>query len=190
VARAGLNPERLAQAGLELADEIGLPQVTVAAVARRFHVKPASVYSHVRSSEDLRTRMALCALTELADRAAAALAGRAGKEALVALGSVYRDYAREHPGRYDAARHPLDRETALASAGVRNAELTRAVLTGRVDGVERALVVLNAGAALYVGGVAGSIQAGVREADEAIETGAAAELLERYVAKTKELAPT
>jgi hypothetical protein len=30
----------------------------------------------------------------------------------------------------------------------------------------------------------------VREADEAIETGAAAELLERYVAKTKELAPT
>jgi anthranilate phosphoribosyltransferase len=70
-----------------------------------------------------------------------------------------------------------------------NAKLTRAVLTGRVDGVERSLVVLNAGAALYVGGAAGSIQAGVREAENAIATGAAAELLERYVAKTKELAP-
>jgi anthranilate phosphoribosyltransferase len=70
-----------------------------------------------------------------------------------------------------------------------NAELTRAVLTGRVDGVERALVVLNAGAALYVGGVADSIQAGVRQAEDAVATGAAAELLERYVSKTKELAP-
>ncbi|HEX4719649.1 MAG TPA: anthranilate phosphoribosyltransferase [Thermoleophilaceae bacterium] len=86
----------------------------------------------------------------------------------------------------------LERASAdsLAQGGpAENAELTRAVLTGKLDGVERALVVLNAGAALYVGAAAGSIQAGVREAEEAITTGAAAELLERYVAKTKELAP-
>jgi len=70
-----------------------------------------------------------------------------------------------------------------------NAELTRAVVGGQIEGVERSLVLLNAGAALYVGGAAGSIQAGVREADDAIASGAAAELLERYVAKTKELAP-
>jgi len=70
-----------------------------------------------------------------------------------------------------------------------NAELTRAVVGGKLRGVERSLVLLNAGAALYVGGAAGSIQAGVREADDAIASGAAAELLERYVAKTKELAP-
>jgi anthranilate phosphoribosyltransferase len=70
-----------------------------------------------------------------------------------------------------------------------NAELTRRVVSDRAGGVERSLVLLNAGAALYVGGAAGSIQAGVREADDAIASGAAAELLERYVAKTKELAP-
>jgi anthranilate phosphoribosyltransferase len=45
-----------------------------------------------------------------------------------------------------------------------NAELTRAVLTGKVDGVERSLVLLNAGAALYVGGVSDSIAAGVTKA--------------------------
>jgi anthranilate phosphoribosyltransferase len=70
-----------------------------------------------------------------------------------------------------------------------NAELTRAVVGGEIEGVERSLVLLNAGAALYVGGAAGSIQAGVREADDAIASGAAADLLERYVANTKELAP-
>jgi anthranilate phosphoribosyltransferase len=70
-----------------------------------------------------------------------------------------------------------------------NAELTRAVLTGKQHGVERSLVLLNAGAALYVGGAADSIAAGTTKAAEAVDSGAAAELLERYVAKTKELAP-
>jgi anthranilate phosphoribosyltransferase len=70
-----------------------------------------------------------------------------------------------------------------------NAALTRAVLSGNVDGVERSLVLLNAGAALYVGGGAESIAAGVKQAAEAVDSGAAAELLDRYVAKTKELAP-
>ncbi|HEX4733011.1 MAG TPA: anthranilate phosphoribosyltransferase [Thermoleophilaceae bacterium] len=70
-----------------------------------------------------------------------------------------------------------------------NAELTRGVLSGKADGVERSLVVLNAGAALYVGGTADSIAAGVTQAGEAIDSGAAAELLDRFVTKTKELAP-
>jgi anthranilate phosphoribosyltransferase len=69
-----------------------------------------------------------------------------------------------------------------------NAEVTRAVLTGRAKGVERSLVLLNAGAALYVGAVAGSVQAGVRQAEEAIDSGAAEELLARYVERTQALA--
>ncbi|MEW2288648.1 WHG domain-containing protein [Streptomyces sp. NPDC047841] len=130
MARAGLTTERLVRAGAELADEVGFDQVTVSAVARRFDVKVASLYSHLRNSQDLKTRIALLALAELADRAAEALAGRSGKDALGAFANVYRDYARAHPGRYAAARHPLDAETAAGSAGVRIAQLTRAVLRG------------------------------------------------------------
>jgi anthranilate phosphoribosyltransferase len=69
-----------------------------------------------------------------------------------------------------------------------NAEVTRAVLTGKADGVERSLALLNAGAALYVGGVADSIRTGVAQAGEAIDSGAAEELLARFVERTKELA--
>lgn len=75
--RAGLTTERLTRAGAELADEVGFDQVTVSALARRFDVKVASLYSHLKNSDDLRTRIALFALEELADRVAAALAGRA-----------------------------------------------------------------------------------------------------------------
>lgn len=130
MARAGLCAERLVRAGAELADEVGFDQVTVSALARRFDVKVASLYSHVKGSQDLRTGIALLALEEIADRGAAALAGRSGKDALAALADVYRDYAREHPGRYAAARLRLDPETAAASAGVRHAEMARAVLRG------------------------------------------------------------
>ncbi|MFF3212740.1 TetR/AcrR family transcriptional regulator [Streptomyces sp. NPDC002886] len=128
--RAGLTTERLTRAGAELADEVGFDQVTVSALARRFDVKVASLYSHLKNSQDLRTRIALFALEELADRVAAALAGRAGRDALAAFADAYRDYAREHPGRYDAARLRLDPETAAASAGVRHAQMTRAILRG------------------------------------------------------------
>ncbi|MFF7636365.1 TetR/AcrR family transcriptional regulator [Kitasatospora sp. NPDC008050] len=130
MARAGLTPERLTQAGAELADEVGFDQVTVSELARRFDVKVASLYSHVKNSQDLRTRIALLALEELADQAAEALAGRAGKDALTALANVYRDYAREHPGRYAATQFRLDPQTAAASAGVRHSQMTRAILRG------------------------------------------------------------
>lgn len=130
MARAGLTAERLTQAGAELADQVGFDHVTVSALARRFGVRVPSLYSHLNNSHDLKTRVALFALEELADRAAEALAGRAGHDALTALANVYRDYAREHPGRYKAAQFRLDPEAAAASAGPRHAQLTRAVLRG------------------------------------------------------------
>ena len=96
--RVGLNAERLTRAGAELADEVGFDQVTVSALARRFDVKVASLYSHLKSSQDLKTRIALLALDELAERGAAALAGRAGKDALTAFANVW-PAPRRSPGR-------------------------------------------------------------------------------------------
>ena len=128
--RVGLTTERVVLAGAELADSAGFDQVTLSEVARRFDVKVASLYSHVASSHDLRTRIAQLALAEIADRGAQELAGRSGRDSLIALGDIYRDYAREHPGRYAATRYPLDSDAAAASAGIRHAEMMRAVLRG------------------------------------------------------------
>lgn len=130
MARAGLNVERLTRAAAELADAVGFENVTVSALARRFGVKDASLYSHVRNVQELKAGVAVLALAELADRAAAALAGRAGKDALVAFANAYRDYAIEHPGRFAAAQMELDAETATASAARRHSEMTRAILRG------------------------------------------------------------
>lgn len=128
--RTGLTPERLTQTAAELADEIGFDHLTVSAVARRLGVKDPSLYAYIRNARELKVRVALLALEELADAAAAALAGRAGKDALVAFAHAYRDYAKEHPGRYAAAQFELDAETAVHSAAPRHSQLTRAILRG------------------------------------------------------------
>ncbi|MFB6782744.1 MULTISPECIES: TetR/AcrR family transcriptional regulator [unclassified Streptomyces] len=128
--RVGLTTERLVRAGAELADEVGFEQATPAELARRFGVKTASLYSHVKNAHDLKTKIALLALEELADQVSTAVAGRAGKDALTAFANVYRDYALQHPGRFTAAQFRLDPQTAAASAGVRHAQMTRAILRG------------------------------------------------------------
>lgn len=106
-------------AAVDLADEAGYENVTLSALARRFNVKDASLYAHVRGLRDLRTRMALLAGGEMTDRIAAAVEGRTGKEALAAFAGAYRGYALAHPGRYAAAQIRLDEATVTGSPALR-----------------------------------------------------------------------
>ncbi|MFI8931719.1 TetR/AcrR family transcriptional regulator [Streptomyces sp. NPDC053474] len=131
--RAGLTAESVTRAGAELADEVGLDRVTMSQVARRLGVKDASLYSHVRSLEDLRGRIALLAADEKTLRIAEATAGRSGKDALIAFANAWREYAHAHPGRYTATQTPIpiDPELAARAAGPRRAvELTYGMLRG------------------------------------------------------------
>ncbi len=68
-----------------------------------------------------------------------------------------------------------------------NAASVRAVLAGEA-GPRRDLAMLNAGAAIYVGGRAETLAEGVAQAGAAIDSGAAGELLDRLVAATAALA--
>ena len=78
-------------------------------------------------------------------------------------------------------------DSVAAGTPEKNAGIARRVLQGG-HGPERDLTALNAGAAIYVGGGAESIEDGVRRAEEAIDSGAAHDVLERFVARTRELA--
>ncbi len=129
MARAGLTPDRVTEAAADMADEVGFDNVTVSALARSFGVKDASLYSHIRNVSDLRARVAMLATRDLADRVGAAVAGRAGKDALAAFANAYRGFAHEHPGRYAATQIQVDPGVvAGAPAYIRNIEITYAML--------------------------------------------------------------
>lgn len=128
-ARAGLTVDAVTAAAVDLADAVGFEQVTVSELARRLGVQPASLYAHVRGTDDLRTRISVRALEELGDRLALGLAGRSGLGALEALVDAVRDYAAQHPGRWAATQVRVDFAQA-AEAGTRVSALMRAALHG------------------------------------------------------------
>jgi len=83
------------------------------------------------------------------------------------------------PGELGIAEAPL--ETIAGGEPEENAATARAVLAGEHSPAAD-IAVLNAGAAIYVGGAADDLTAGVDAAREAIDSGAAATVLRELVA--------
>jgi anthranilate phosphoribosyltransferase len=86
----------------------------------------------------------------------------------------------------DVGLEVADPESLAGGTPDENAETARRIFAGE-PGPPRDLAVLNAGAAIYVGGAADTIAAGVQAAAAAVDDGAAAETLQRFVAHTREL---
>ena len=66
-----------------------------------------------------------------------------------------------------------------------NAAITRAILSGSERGAKRDAVLLNAGAALYIGGKADSLQSGVALAASLIDSGDATKTLDAFCAASQ-----
>jgi anthranilate phosphoribosyltransferase len=88
------------------------------------------------------------------------------------------------PGEFGLRAAEL--KEVAGSSPEENAAASRGVLAGE-RGPRRDLVLLNAGAAIYLGGLAGSLGEGIGKAATAIDDGAATELLDRLIATTAQL---
>ena len=104
--RVGLDAETVVSAAAELADAGGLGQLTLARLAARLGVRAPSLYVHVDGLPDLRRRLAVRGARELGAALVSTAAGLAGEDALRAVATTYRDYARAHPGVYSALQLP------------------------------------------------------------------------------------
>ncbi|WP_206513355.1 TetR/AcrR family transcriptional regulator [Pelagibacterium montanilacus] len=125
-----MTKDKIIQEAAKLADAKGFDSLTLTAIALLFGVRLPSLYGHVANVHELKKGVALLALERLAERSEEAVAGRAGKDALVALVDTHRDFAQEHPGLFHASRYPLDGETAQRSGGARLARVNHAMLRG------------------------------------------------------------
>ena len=65
-----------------------------------------------------------------------------------------------------------------------NAAITRGILAGDIKGHKRNAVLLNSGAAIYIGGKAESMEAGIKKAAELIDSGAALAAMDRFIAES------
>ena len=62
-----------------------------------------------------------------------------------------------------------------------NAQITKDILSGKEKGAKRNIVLLNAGATLYAGGMCSSIEEGIKFAEKTIDSGKAASIIDALV---------
>lgn len=90
----------------------------------------------------------------------------------------YRSYVIQ-PEDFDLKR--CTKDELVGGTATENAEITKGILSGRIQGAKRDAVCMNAGAALYIGGKADSIGEGIKLAQQLIDSGAAMKKLEEFV---------
>jgi AcrR family transcriptional regulator len=98
----GIDRARVVAVAAELADEVGLEALTLAAVAARLGVRLPSLYNHVAGLAGLQCELARLGGRELWEQASRATIGKAGDAAVLALAQALRAYILAHPGRYAA----------------------------------------------------------------------------------------
>jgi len=97
--RDGLTESRVVEEGERMADEVGLEQLTLAALAARLGVCQPSLYKHIDGLDGLHRSLAMRAKNELVYVLARAAVGRERGDAITSIAHAYRAWALAHPGR-------------------------------------------------------------------------------------------
>lgn len=105
----------------EIADDFGMQEVTLANLAKKLEIRPPSLYNHFNGLGGLRKKLAIYGLERLYEELAHAAIGVSGEEAVLAISKAYVNFARKHPGIYEAtlmAPDPGDEEVQQHSVRV------------------------------------------------------------------------
>jgi AcrR family transcriptional regulator len=128
--RAGLTSDAVVDLALEVIDEQGPNAVSLASIAARAGVATPSLYKHVDSLTELRSRVSARILTEMTAVATDAVVGRSGDDAITALMRRMRQYAVEHPNRYAFVPADPVHDPALVEAATGLLQVFFAVVRG------------------------------------------------------------
>ncbi len=96
----GLTKEAVLDAAEALIEEHGIAHLTTGTLAKRLGIKPASLYNHIRSTEQIRCELAIRAIHTLSETLTCATKGKDRADACFALADAYRAFVRRSPGLY------------------------------------------------------------------------------------------
>jgi AcrR family transcriptional regulator len=115
--RAGLSPDAVVSAALEVLDARGPEGLTLKAVADSAGVATPSLYKHVRGLPELRRLLTIRIIDDAAARMGTAVMGLAGQDALDAYLTEYRNHASRYPHRHALLeRASYDDDTYLVAS--------------------------------------------------------------------------
>jgi len=99
---AKIDKQSIIQAAANIADKEGLNKLTLKGLAQMLNIRSPSLYNHIQGLDDLRTSLMLYGWTQLSEAIAKSAHGKLEDNAVRAMCNSYYDYARLHPGVFEA----------------------------------------------------------------------------------------
>lgn len=102
MARAGLDRDIIVERAAQMANEIGLNNITLKVIAKEFGVQTPSLYNHIKSLDDLKKSIMLYGWKQMEHQMLQAVCGISGYDALREICYTFYDYATANPGIFNA----------------------------------------------------------------------------------------
>lgn len=102
----------------ELAEDVGLENITLLKLAIKLGVKTPSLYNHINGLKDIYVGLATLAMERLGAVVRDAAIGKSNEEAIIAIANEYRRFAKECPELYKAIiKSPKLHDSQVKEAG-------------------------------------------------------------------------
>ena len=102
MARMGLDKNAVISRAAQLANDIGLDNITLKALANNLNIQPPSLYYHIGGLDDLKKELMIYGWLQMEDQILEAVAGISGYDAIEVICREFVKYATENPGVFNA----------------------------------------------------------------------------------------
>lgn len=100
--KVGLDKPMIIKAAANMADEKGIANVSLKALAAKLGIKPPSLYKHFSGLDELNKELMLYGYRSLENAVTKAAIGKAKDDAIIAICYAYRSFVFEHKGLFEA----------------------------------------------------------------------------------------
>ena len=102
MARMRLDKNAVICRAAQLANDVGLENITLKALANDLNVQPPSLYYHIGGLDDLKKELMIYGWLQMEDKILEAVAGISGYDAIEVICRTFVKYATENPGVFNA----------------------------------------------------------------------------------------
>lgn len=131
--------EAVIKATSDLADEKGLNNVSLKAVAQKLNIRTPSLYNHIESLDNLLLEVAHNGMRDMNERMMKIAVGKIGKEAIKLVSIEYLNYMIEHPGVYEtiqwAVWHGTEETATICNSNYHSLQSKLSIILMQCEGV-------------------------------------------------------
>ena len=102
MARMGLDKNAIIYRAAQLANDVGIENITLKSLANDLNIQPPSLYNHISGLDDLKKELMIYGWHQMEEQIIESVAGISGYDAIEAICRSFLEYATTNPGVFNA----------------------------------------------------------------------------------------